>query len=143
MRHQVEIFKPAHFIPFASFVVFSHQENFFMNEPVNRIRDVYRFATEDLKVPTQVMYPGDTWRLAEPRSSEAAIVQYERDFVQALQQEPDTSGKVPLKKLNEIAALFICKCEAKNNRMLLRAIPESVARLTDSQRSGGVNKQNS
>src|SRR5579864_4722836 len=58
VRTQVQIFKPAMFVPFASFIYFCHAENFFMNQAVNHIRDVYRFVSQELHVPTVVLYPG-------------------------------------------------------------------------------------
>ena len=37
IEYQIEVFKPKYTIPFASFVWFSHEENFYMNQEINRI----------------------------------------------------------------------------------------------------------
>ena len=63
MRRNIQIFEPSMFIPFASFIYFSHAENSFMNKAMNRIGDVYEFTTRRLGVSTVVLYPGDKWEL--------------------------------------------------------------------------------
>ena len=73
LRTQIRILQPAMFVPFASFIYFSHAENFFMNRAVNRIPDVYEFATHELQVPTVVLYPGDHWEVDAPRDSSESI----------------------------------------------------------------------
>jgi hypothetical protein len=89
MRTQVEIFQPALFVPFASFIYFSHAENFFMNRAINRIADVYEFTTHELKVSTVELYPGDRWQVGTPRDSSESIASYELDFARALAGPPD------------------------------------------------------
>ena len=58
---QVEALKPRWVIPFASFVWFCHEENFFMNEGMNLIGDVAGRIAETPATPV-VMYPGDPGR---------------------------------------------------------------------------------
>jgi len=102
-----------------------------MNHEVNRIGDIYRFAVAELGVPTQVLYPGDRWNIGDPRSSVESIDSYDRDFEKALTSTPDESQLVPLAKLQEIAKTFLQRVNRRNNRVLLRAIPPSVIRLSD------------
>ncbi len=131
MRRQIRLFRPSWFVPFASFIYFSHSENFFMNKSVNRIGDVYRFTSAELKTPTVVLYPGDTWNVGEPQDSSTAIGKYESDFVRALASTPDESPSVPLAKLKDAAAAFVCRNRARNNGLLLNMLPASIARLHD------------
>jgi UDP-MurNAc hydroxylase len=131
MRRQIELFQPSWFIPFASFVYFSHAENFFMNKAVNRIGDVYRYTNEELRTPTVVMYPGDMWRVGERWDSTAPIRNYESDFARALASTPDQSPPVPLAKLEEAAIAFRRKTLDQNNGFLLRRLSPSIVRLRD------------
>ena len=91
LRTQMRILQPAMFVPFASFIYFSHTENFFMNRAVNRIPEVYEFATHELQVPTVVLYPGDHWEVDTPRDSSESIRRYELDLSRALAAPPETS----------------------------------------------------
>jgi len=131
MEKQIRLFAPSVFVPFASFVYFSHAENFFMNEHVNRITDVYDFVTGDLKVPTNVLYPGDQWEVGRTWDSAPSIARYKSDFDRALAWPPQTSPPVSLVDLQEAARVFIGKCAQKNNRLLLNALPPAAVRITD------------
>ena len=131
MEKQIRLFAPSVFVPFASFVYFSHAENFFMNEHVNRIADVYDFVTRDLKVSANVMYPGDQWEVGAPWDSAPSIARYQADFERAEALPPQTSPPVPFVDLQEAARTFIGKCALKNNRMLLNALPPARIRISD------------
>ena len=97
------------FVPFASFIYFSHAENFFMNRAVNRIPDVNEFATHELQVPTVVPYPGDHWEVDAPRDSSESIRRYEVDLSRALAAPPETSPSIPITRLQLAADAFIRK----------------------------------
>lgn len=131
MLRYIRIFEPTIFIPFASFIYFSHTENCFMNRAVNRIGDVYEFTTRRLGVSTVVLYPGDKWELGEPRNSGDSIRRYEMDFERAVSLPSDTSPSIQMTKLQETASGLIRKCSHKNNRVLLNALQPAVIRLND------------
>ena len=131
LRTQIRILQPAMFVPFASFIYFSHAENFFMNRAVNRIPDVYEFATHELQVPTVVPYPGDHWEVDAPRDSSESIRRYEVDLSRALAAPPETSPSIPITRLQLAADAFIRKCTHKNKPVLLNALMPSVIHLRD------------
>jgi UDP-MurNAc hydroxylase len=131
IRRQVQLFQPSWFIPFASFMYFSHAENFFMNQSANRIGDVYRFASQELRTPTVVLYPGDAWSVGEPRDSSSSIRNYEADLVRVLASTPDQSPSVSLTKLEQAAIAFLRQSRARNNWLLLRTLPPAIVRLRD------------
>jgi UDP-MurNAc hydroxylase len=131
IRMHIQSFQPKAFIPCASFIYFSHAENFYMNEDVNRIQNIYDFATRDLGVPTIVLYPGDRWKVGEARDSSVALRRYEADFDRALSEAPDTSEPIQLARLQETANNFIRKSNCKNNKLLLKALQPAVIRLSD------------
>lgn len=131
MRRYIQMFEPAIFIPFASFIYFSHKENSFMNGAINRIDDVYDFTTRRLGVATVVLYPGDKWEVGKPRDSGDSIQRYQADLERAVSLPPDTSPSIQLAKLQQTANGLIRKCSHKNNRILLNAIQPAVIRLND------------
>lgn len=131
LRTQIRLLQPATFVPFASFIYFCHAENFFMNNGVNTIREVYKFTTNEIQVPTVVLYPGDLWQVGAPRDSGESISSYEADFGRCMTTPPETSPSVSMERLRTAANVFIRKCMHKNNRLLLRAMMRSVVRLRD------------
>src|SRR5258706_3317158 len=132
IRKQVEMFRPNWVIPFASFVWFSHEENFYINKAVNRISAIFRYCATELKVRPVVLYPGDMWQVGSPHDSDMALAMYEADYDRVLNGEPeDRATVVSDAKLLEAAALFSAKLKQRNNRLLLRMMPSATAYLTD------------
>src|SRR5206468_2918962 len=76
MRKQVGAFGPKWVIPFASFVWFSHEENFYINKAVNRISAIFRYCATELRVKPVVLYPGDAWEVGRPHDSSVALATY-------------------------------------------------------------------
>jgi len=131
MSKQIRTIQPRQFIPFASFVYFCHDENFFMNHSVNRISDVFRLLEDELGQTSLVLYPGETWEIGSHRNSRRAIERYEVDFQNALHEKPLQSRSVEIERLQEAMADLIAKCCARNSALLLKAMPPSVVRLRD------------
>ena len=131
MSRQIQIFAPRRFIPFASYIYFSHAENSYMNQAVNRIADVYRYVQEKLGCETVVLFPEDTWEVGKPQDSTAAIGSYTAAMEAALADAPDLSRVVTLGELEQAAAAFVQRSERRNNRVLLKLIPAAVVRVTD------------
>lgn len=141
MADQIQVVRPRCFIPFASYVYFCHEENFHMNASANRIGDIYRFLTEELRQETVVLYPADEWVVGSPHSPESsleAIGKYECDLERSLSGPPSTSDSVPLERLQEAMSELITRCYEKNNPFLLRALGSTVARLTDLRQDVGI-----
>ncbi len=131
IKVHLQLFYPSYFIPCASFIYFSHAENFFMNKCANRIEDIYDFTSKELQVPTAVLYPGDSWEVGTPWDSSYSLRRYQEDLARALSLPPDTSAPVDLSRLKEAATAFIRKSNYKNNTLLLKALPPAVVRLSD------------
>jgi hypothetical protein len=131
MAEQSLTIRPRQFIPFASFVFFCHQENFFMNHSVNHIGDVYRYLTDEHHQETLVLYPGDQWEVGTPHDSTEAIRRYESDFHLLLGSPPIASKPVEMAVLHEAMAKLAARCMRQNNHLLLAAMPPAVVRLSD------------
>jgi UDP-MurNAc hydroxylase len=90
-------FGPKYVIPFASYIWFCHEENFFMNAQHNRIdRVAHAIRARTSSVPV-VMYPGDVWTVGQPFDSEAGIARHVADF-ESLPGRQRAQAKVPSEK---------------------------------------------
>jgi UDP-MurNAc hydroxylase len=131
MSRQIQVFQPGQFIPFASYVFFSHAENSYMNMSSNRIGNVFHYLTRELNIPTLVLYPGDHWEVGTPYDSTEAIRRYDADLHRALESEPTRTKSVSLDQLQEAAHALVLKFSARNNQLLLNALPPAVIYLSD------------
>ena len=61
MRLQIEMFKPKFVIPFASFVYFSNNENFYLNDAINKPSDLKQ-KLDKYKTKLIIMSPFDTFK---------------------------------------------------------------------------------
>ncbi len=79
MKLQFETFKPKYFIPIASYVWFSHEENFYMNDSINTIDKVHDFSLIN-KVEPIVLYPGDEYKISTVHDNLKSINSYLEDI---------------------------------------------------------------
>ncbi len=131
MSRQIQVFQPAQFIPFASYVFFSHAENSYMNLSSNRIGDVFHYLTRELNVPTIVLYPGDLWDVGAPHDSTESIRRYNDDFNRAMKAEPTNVASVSFEDLEKASKAFGLRCSEKNNQLILNTLPNAVAYISD------------
>jgi hypothetical protein len=131
MRRQVGIFQPRWLIPFASYIYFSHSENFYMNQACNRIEDVYRYVQEELGCNTAILYPGESWEVGAGHDSQASIRSYHTALEAALAKPPESSRVVTIDELQRSAAALIKRNRPRNNRLLLHLLPSVVVHVID------------
>ena len=102
MEAQIEVFAPRVLIPFASYVWFSHPENFHLNAGVNHIDAVYsRFKNRIQQCV--VLYPGETFTIGADHDSDASVARYMRDVHSHSGPLAAPEQSVPLKQLLELA----------------------------------------
>ena len=131
MKRQVRFLRPKAIIPCASFVWFSHAENFFANREANRIGDVFKYLTQNVGITTVVLYPGDVWEVGAEIDCTVALARYAIDYT-AIETAPlTTADTVPLEKLRNAHQAYRRKISAKNSRLLLSAIPSCTVHITD------------
>jgi UDP-MurNAc hydroxylase len=131
MSRQIQIFRPAQFIPFASYIFFCHAENSHMNLASNRIGDVFHRLVRELNMPTVVLYPGDRWTVGGSHDSTQAIHSYNEDFNRAWETQPAQAESIDLDSLMDAAENFISESSEKNDQLLLNALPPAVIYLLD------------
>ena len=117
IRYQNEYFKPKYIIPFASYIYFSHEENFYMNSGANNIKDVYNFITNQLNTNCHILYPGDNWDVTKPHSSENAISKYLFDQKNLSSRPIRKSKIVPITELLIQSKKFINTIKEKNKNI--------------------------
>ena len=60
---QTRTLKAKHVIPFASFVWFCHEENFYMNSAMRPVGDAAEWIAGQTEAQPVVLYPGERWRM--------------------------------------------------------------------------------
>jgi UDP-MurNAc hydroxylase len=119
IKIQSQVFNAKYVIPFASFVWFSHEDNFYMNDEVNKIKNVEEFIKNQTKSIPIIIYPGDKWNLGEENNNNPAIELYENDF--AIQHVPHKdSPKIPFEELQLDSNNYITNIRNRNNWTLIK-----------------------
>jgi len=123
---QIHALKPRHVVPFASFVYFSNEENFYLNDHVNR-PDAAAAAIEAAGAKPLILYPGECWTAGEPRDDSAARAAFKSvyDGLSALPLRPP-GDSVPLGRLEREFAAYRDRVYQSNSRILinlLRLVP--------------------
>ncbi|MFM7023852.1 MAG: MBL fold metallo-hydrolase [Flavobacteriales bacterium] len=72
IEKQIKVFRPEYLIPMASYVYFCHEENFYMNDAINKVGDVFDFVKNKQVLPV-VMFPGDEWIIGQSYNSEPSL----------------------------------------------------------------------
>jgi len=124
---QTQILAPRFVVPFASFVWFCHEENFYMNREMNRIDDVARHLASATAAAPLVLYPGDAWEIGAPHDSQAAIQRYLADGEDIGQRELERARRVTEAELVAESRAF-CGRLANPFRLRLHLAADSVRR---------------
>ena len=114
IKIQAKIFQPEFIIPFASFVRFSHTDNFYMNDEMNKIQDVETFILHKTDSIPIILYPGDNWSGEKKIDNSIAIKNYEIDLQKNLELSTD-SNRVEYNELKNIAFSYINNIKKRNN----------------------------
>jgi UDP-MurNAc hydroxylase len=131
MHRQIKVFEPRYLVPCASYIYFSHAENFYMNRAANRIGDVYRYTREKLGCETVVLFPGEWWEIGANHDSTGSIAAYNTALDAVLAKSPDQPRKVTMEELQRAALKLIARNRRRNSRFLLSILPAVVVHLTD------------
>ena len=137
VRMQTTSLGARHVIPFASYVWFCHEENWFHNEGINRVEDAHA-AIESLGgPPSVVLFPGETWEAGAPHDSAASIERYRPEYERAFASPPLVkSAPVAFEKLREQAAEFNARLLRRNGALFRVArrrnpFPAALVDVTD------------
>ena len=119
IKIQSNVFNSKYVIPFASFIRFSHEDNIYMNDQVNKIGTVEEFIKQETNSIPVILYPGDKWILGENNENIKAIEFYEKDFSKKF--EPfKNSPKIEFQELQNYSNIYIKKIRDRNNWTLIK-----------------------
>jgi UDP-MurNAc hydroxylase len=119
---QVRVLKPRHVVPFASLVYFSNQENFYLNDHVNRPADAAAAIVTAGAEPL-VLFPGESWRAGTPHDNAGPLAAYRTTY--------DEMALLPLRPPGESVALETLRREftAYRERVFAQNSPALIALL--------------
>jgi hypothetical protein len=124
IRQQVEVLKPTYVLPFASFVWFCHEENYYLNDSMNRIDVVYRFIAERTAATPIVLYPGDRWEVGSPHDATSALQRYAASYARVLEGAPPLvpTARVDLTTLMAQSRTFAQTFRQRNGPLTTRLL---------------------
>ena len=123
LKLQANVLKPDYLIPFASFVWFCHEENYYMNEAINKIQPMYEYIKKETTSQPIILYPGEKWTLFEEHDSIHSIEQYNVDY-RKIEENPDLikTVTVSLEELKNTFTSFTSQLKKKNNLFLVKLL---------------------
>ncbi len=114
LKFQVDIFKPRITIPIASFVWFCHEENFYLNDEVNRPQKVVDFIKNRTNSEPILLYPGEMYTPGKPHDTDASIKKYNVDFEKILLADNLIKvSSIPEQELLEASRKFVAEMKMK------------------------------
>ncbi len=121
IRTQAKVFQPRYILPFASFVWFCHEENFFLNAGMNRIDAAAEWIATETSAAPVVLYPGDNWELGAAHEWKEAAARYNEDIEEILAHpQLQVSKPVDESKLIGDAEQFIKRCYKSSSQFLVQ-----------------------
>ena len=120
VKEQINVFEPTFTIPFASFIYFSHEENAYMNDSINKPQQaVQAIAAANSKAV--LMFPGDVWEMPnEWMGNNLSLQKYNSYYDNLPAASRRTSASVPIEKLQEQATKYYERISSKNSMALVK-----------------------
>jgi len=147
-QFQCDIFEPTYTIPIASYVWFCHEENFFLNDSINRPQKVFDFLKTNTKAIPVLLYPGEYFIPGENHDSQKSIAKLNHNFEMILANPSLVKGKkIDVNELLTKSKKFVENLK-KNYGVYASLLKPAKVYLTDYDESfelslnGGISKTN-
>lgn len=115
LSDNIKFLNPKTVIPFASFCYFSKQDNFYMNDSVNKIDStIIYLSKENPNVKFLSFYPGDTWDFNSNFSNINSFKKYNEDY-QKIKLTYSNEKVIDYNTLNISSKKFIINTKKNNN----------------------------
>ena len=120
IKLQNDVLSPKNIIPFASFIYFAHEENFYMNDSINTPEVVEDYINKNLNVDSIWLKPNENWVVGDNKDNEESI-NYWMEFYSNLQTLPKIKSlkTYSLSELEEKYASYVKKIKSRNNFILV------------------------
>ncbi len=120
IKLQNDVLSPKNIIPFASFIYFAHEENFYMNDSINTPEVVEDYINKNLNVDSIWLKPNENWVVGDNKDNEESI-NYWMKFYSNLQTLPKIKSlkTYSLNELEEKYASYFKKIRSRNNFILV------------------------
>ena len=133
---QADVLQPRFVVPFASFVWFCHEENFFVNTGMNEIGEVARFVRDRHQEKVVVLYPGDTWEVAAEHDSEKSIHCWENEY-RSLKSRPRLhAAPIAREELLETGRRHVAERRQRINKLVAHLYGAAVTHPLRGRRGG-------
>lgn len=135
IHRQISLLKPRYIIPFASFVWFCHEENYYMNDAINTVDQIYNTFKDNSTTCPVILYPGDRWTYLQNHDSEISTKNWVRDYKSVLNQKNTFSAKTTDEEnLIPVGQEFIKKLKDANSVFLKYFLRPTYIYVTDLNR---------
>jgi hypothetical protein len=118
VHRQIRILKPSYVVPFASFVWFCHEENFFRNDAINTVLTAMKAIEKTAAMPV-ILFNADQWEPGQKHDSLASALSWQESY--AAQIKPENVKKartVGLDELKQVAHAFCTRLLDKNSLLI-------------------------
>ena len=120
IKIQIETFNPKYTIPFASFVYFSDEKNFYMNDSVNTISIANEYISKETSSVPIILKPRDIWGNKTEGNNHESLKFYGNHYNNLSNKKKHLSdNEIDLKSLMEESVSYISRIKSKNNTFLL------------------------
>ena len=120
IKLQDDVLSPKNIIPFASFIYFSHEENFYMNDSINTPEVAEKYFVENIKANSIWLKPNETWVPGVEKDNKNSI-EYWMKFYNSLDELPriKSSNSINMEELEEKYGAYISRIKKRNNSFLV------------------------
>lgn len=136
---ECDIFQPTVTIPIASFVWFSHIENYFLNDSINTVEILYNFVKQNTSAEPVVLFPKEKYWLGKQHDSQVSLQKWQQEYVKIAQNPSLTTSEiVPIEELKKLCMAYLYKLKNENSwvvKLLLRFMKNTTVYLSDYQKT--------
>ncbi len=115
LSQTISFLKPKKVVPFASFCFFSREDNFYLNDSINKVDQTINFLKKKHPdVEFLCFYPGDVWDLKSKWINDMSIKKYIHHY-KNIEPSTKTDAIIELPELKQASMMFISKTKESNN----------------------------
>jgi UDP-MurNAc hydroxylase len=120
LKIQVDSFSPQYLVPFASYIYFSNEKNFYLNDSSNTPKDVSNYFAASGEITIKIMRPFEKFfPLLEPTSSDESTLFWEQKFQLVNLQNLNKYISTDLECLNESFQKYRDRVFANNSKSFI------------------------